>query len=299
MFPNINHSPEFGRPQVTTDNITEDLLKRRNVMDFKILRSLRILTFILVLAIGLTGLVGNAPALAITNGQADGDSHPYVCIVVMFDENYQFTGSASGILISPNVVLTAGHVAGTGSYAFVSFSPEVQYGDLTGYVIGMPFVHPQYQFGYGQGLPGSITHDVGVIILSEPVVMSEYGILPNERAIDELAQKTPVDIVGYGYNYRERPSGDWIFLNERYHALSELITSKNKQSDEFIKLTSNPAQGKGGSSFGDSGGPILLRDTNIILGLVSYGTNYNCTGVEYAARIDREDILEWILGWLP
>ncbi|HEY94419.1 MAG TPA: trypsin-like serine protease [Dehalococcoidia bacterium] len=74
--------------------------------------------------------------------------------------------------------------------------------------------------------------------------------------------------------------------------------SKNKRSDEFIKLTSNPAQGKGGSSFGDSGGPILLRDTNIILGLVSYGTNYNCAGIEYAARVNTSDVLNWLYTYL-
>jgi hypothetical protein len=46
-----------------------------------------------------------------------------------------------------------------------------------------------------------------------------------------------------------------------------LIASKHKNSGEFIKITANPAQGKGGVSFGDSGGqnsqflpPILEID---------------------------------------
>src|SRR3954452_2863003 len=57
------------------------------------------------------------PASAITNGQADGDAHPYVGELFFYvpdepDDNFTDPGAwftCSGTLISPTVVLTAGH----------------------------------------------------------------------------------------------------------------------------------------------------------------------------------------------
>lgn len=67
-------------------------------------------------------------------------------------------------------------------------------------------------------------------------------------------------------------------------------------SGEFMKLSANPAQGKGGTCFGDSGGPDLLGGTDIILGINSYVTNRNCAGVTYSNRIDLPEILDFIDG---
>ena len=56
-------------------------------------------------------MTGNT--LAITNGQPDGEGHPYVGLLV-FEQDYPELGykilwRCSGALISPNVVWTAGH----------------------------------------------------------------------------------------------------------------------------------------------------------------------------------------------
>jgi hypothetical protein len=125
-----------------------------------------------------------------------------------------------------------------------------------------------------------------------------FAVLPTVGLVDTLPMKTAIDIVGYGVQGFIRGGGppQQVFTAIRFFAPSELIQSNNKQSDEFIKLTQNPAQGKGGTCFGDSGGPDLLHGTEIVLAVNSYGTNSNCAGVGYSQRIDLQDILTSING---
>ena len=112
--------------------------------------------------------------------------------------------------------------------------------------------------------------------------------------------KRSVSVVGYGVQGFIRGGGQpgQVFLFTRYFAPSQLIQSNNVESAEFIKLTANPAQGKGGICFGDSGGPDLLDGTNIVLAVNTFGTNSNCAGVRYSNRVDLPDILTFINGFL-
>jgi hypothetical protein len=80
----------------------------------------------------------------------------------------------------------------------------------------------------------------------------------------------------------------------RFFAPSLLIQSNDVLHDQFIKLTANPAQGKGGSCFGDSGGPNILGGTDTVLALNSFVTNGNCSGVTYSFRIDTPEALAYI-----
>jgi len=59
-------------------------------------------------------------------------------------------------------------------------------------------------------------------------------------------------------------------------------------------VTANPADGKGGIAFGDSGGPVLKAGTNVVLGVNTFVMNYNCAGVAYAQRVDLAEIQQWI-----
>lgn len=156
--------------------------------------------------------------------------------------------------------------------------------------------HPDWCLGCAPGLPGFDTHDVAVIILDAAVNPGSFAILPTVGLVDTLPMKTGVDIVGYGAQGFIRGGGQPqdVFTAIRFFAPSELVQSNNAQSAEFIKLSQNPAQGKGGACFGDSGGPNLLNGTDTILAVNSYGTNGNCSGVGYSQRVDLQDILTFI-----
>jgi hypothetical protein len=51
---------------------------------------------------------------------------------------------------------------------------------------------------------------------------------------------------------------------------------------------------RAGTCFGDSGGPDLLGDTNIVLGVNSFVANSLCAGNTYSYRVDTEQALSWI-----
>lgn len=75
-----------------------------------------------------------------------------------------------------------------------------------------------------------------------------------------------------------------------------MVASKHVHSDEYIKLSANPANGRGGTCFGDSGGLVFL-DTGVgltVIAVTSYGTNYMCAGTGYYNRLDLDCALELI-----
>lgn len=222
----------------------------------------------------------------------------------MFDDANGPAWRCSGSLLTPTLVLTAGHCTEGAKKARVWFDEDVEknteypFGGTTSYE-GSPFTNPDFCIGCGGGLPGFAQGDVGVVVLSEPVpdtVVNEYAALPTEGLVDTLKNKAPIDFVGYGVQEKERgkPPQEWIAKKVRLYAFSELVSGKFVHSDEFIRLALNPGGGSGGLCFGDSGGPVLQGDTNTVLAVNSYVTNSNCAGVGYSARVDILEVLAWV-----
>jgi hypothetical protein len=253
-------------------------------------------------------LVTATAAYAITNGQPDGNHHPYVGLAVFDDAPGHPAWRCSASLLTPTVVLTAGHCTDGAVAARVWFDEIVQgnaeypFSGTTSYD-GTAYKFPGFCIGCGKGLPGFATGDVGIIVLSEPVptsVVDTYAQLPTVSLVDRLKNKTKVDFVGYGVQEQLHGHGIpvWTGLKNRLYAPSELVSGKFVHSAEFMRLALNPGGGSGGTCFGDSGGPDLLGGTSTVLAVNSYVTNSNCSGVGYSFRVDTPDVLAWINGFL-
>lgn len=274
----------------------------------------RLVAVTLVLLFTLASL---SPAAAITNGQLDGAGHPYVGMVVFYNSTGDFIWRCSGTLISPTKFLTAAHCIAPDPLLGTPVSAQVWFDQIprdVGYPTsgGILSSHLYMMTGYRSvplpGLPGFDYHDVGVVVLDQPVNTIDPTILPKLPTlglVDTLLMKTGVTVVGYGTQYKLQMSGspyDRWRGNTRMFAPAQMIQSNDVIAYEYVKLTENPGQGKGGTCFGDSGGPVLYQNYNgdiIILAVTSFGSNANCAGVGYYDRIDTVDALAFINNPVP
>lgn len=248
------------------------------------------------------------PASAITWGTPDGEGHPHVGLLV-FDVNGAPAWRCTGTLLSPTVMLTAGHCTFGATGGRVWFHSDVlgtpgndyPFAGGTSVEFASIATHPYYDDA------AFYLHDVGVVTLSEPVNVGTYGTLPQAGFLDGLATKrglqeqtfTPV-----GYGVQEivpNPNEERAEL-VRYQATTKLIGVKGTfgiPEGSAVVFTNNPGQPhSGGTCFGDSGGPIFWNGDGSIAAVTSFGVNSNCVGTGGGYRIDQPDDLSFISSFL-
>lgn len=257
------------------------------------------LALLAVLAAALTAGVGSATA--ITDGELDGNRHPYVGLMVAQDANGNPLWRCSGTLMSAKVFLTAGHCTeAPAAHAEIWFDADVESGipgngyPFNGDAGGTPSTHPNYD-------PNAFfVRDLGVVGLDDPYPMSTYGALPTLNQLDSLkpSRQTTFTAVGYGLQKSFPTAASWKNERQRVRMLARphLLQINTGFTGNFSILLSNNAN-TGGTCFGDSGGPNFIGDSNVVGGVTSFGLNRPCGGTGGVFRVDREWSLSWLAGF--
>jgi secreted trypsin-like serine protease len=248
-------------------------------------------------------LAGPMAAHAIKNGDMDGDGHPYVGLMIA-KINGQPVWRCTGTLISPTLFLTAGHCTDGVTSVEVWFDSDMQTDSaakgypFTGEASGIPYTHPQYN-------PNAFAaYDLGMVVLNQSVVMSEYGALPSLNQLDALKtrrglQDVSFTAVGYGLQQSFPDAAAWKENNVKVRmvATPELLQI-NGGIVGFGSLLLSNSTATGGTCFGDSGGPNFIDGTNVIAGVTSFGLNGTCSGTGGVYRVDRQDDLNWLATFM-
>ncbi len=277
----------------------------------------------LKVALGLLALcctlLTSMPVLAVVNGEPD-DGHkpmfPNVGAIVMTKTTDALPiiaetpqAISSGTLVSPHVLLTAGHTVAfmqrlmdDGGLTLADFGVSFKFNahDDSKPYIGIAAIMTHEQFIAVSGLrEPEVGLDVGVVILEKAVhvkavTRARVGLLDDSEL---LRQETPFVVVGYGATLPSEfpPPQIAVFPlpeGERRWAVSTFQALRH----HYLLLSQNLAQGEGGMSNGDSGGPAFLMDGDG--GLVQVGIFSNRDSADASlgvfCRTDLPEVVEFV-----
>ena len=247
-------------------------------------------------AAALTVALPAAPAGAIIGGQVDGTRHPYVGTLDASAMNRP--DGPTGVLISPTVLLTAGHVtrdwARRGLQARVTFEPVRA--TATTWYTGTVHTNPAFD-----PLRADDPGDLGVVVFDTPVVGITPAALPSAGLLDNLGPqglaRTTFEVVGYGVSeFLSGANGGGTPHPNRDSAGTRKVAQQTFKN--LTRAWLNLQQHLDGQvCTGDSGAPSLFAGSNVIAG-ITVGALGPCNNTVWDQRIDTPAARAFLGGYV-
>jgi secreted trypsin-like serine protease len=233
----------------------------------------------------LATLIVVGGALAITNGEPDGNGHPEVGALLALQAFSDGTWEeCTGTLIAPRVFLTAAHCDLGVSRVEVTFASTFDRATSTTY---WGTWHADPAFNKSQGDP----HDIAVVVFDKAVRGITPAQLPAENSLSNVSGSQQFTSVGYGAQAITNGPGGKAFHYSDVRFVAVGTLNSEPGNDSWLRISQNASTGNGGTCYGDSGGPNFLGagsgETRIVAATTITGdTPCRSTNVDY--RLDTE-----------
>lgn len=199
------------------------------------------------------------------------------------------SGTCTGTLIAPDVVLTAGHCAGIKPVQVIANTTDYSQDDGIRVQVAKTEAYPSWQTEY----------DVAVLLLASEI----KGVTPRKVGtactFDAFSRDTAVRLVGFGATDMNGVTAN-TQLRQAMTAVLDPDCSDGRGCKQAVAPGGEFVAGGTGSAdscFGDSGGPVYL-DTpagTVVVGAVSRGVDGSatpCGGGGIYVRTDK--LIDWI-----
>jgi V8-like Glu-specific endopeptidase len=180
------------------------------------------------------------------------------------------TGYCSGVIVSPHVVLTAGHCSDANATFSIFLGSD--YNDTTAKAQPDNYVavtehhpHPKYN-------PNDNLHDIGVLVTAAPIPRQAAAL--NRDPMQPSDRGAPIRIVGFG-----QTAPDDKTIGRRHEATTTLADF----DATGLEMTGTPS-----FCLFDSGGPTFMTrgGTEVVTGIHSIVESTSCDQAAWDVRVD-------------